>query len=384
MDSIQRDALLKHLSRRLARLDDEELIKVEEVSRPQHERNAPLFSRRLFIRLGLVGGATAAGAAALKLLESSGTAARTAPSPATVQPGGSSYGLMSTPECTAEQLTGVNAQLDQANEEIVSLRASLSEVSQQKLALQSQLDAALNDLAGTRTQLDTVQRQAGLLAGLVGLYEQLDGIRLDETVQNGLAAAAAQIDNAVQHSAVVQAGVTAAHGALDALQAALPQAKSWMEWLGAATGWVVERMHEVQVALGDTVAASRAFTEMLGAFFMKILSLLPFGWGDPIKRGLDSIGVLLNGLPEMATGINDYMLPQVAGMFNPDDPQYLATTVVTPVKDNALAPAATLAQDVTNTQATYTSQLATPAQDAIGRVAAKRGEIAAYRQANNI
>jgi len=384
MDSIQRDALLKHLSRRLAKLDDEALIKVEEVSRPQHERQGTLFSRRLFIRLGLAGGATAVGAAALKLLESNAAGTQTPPATATVLPGGSSYGLMSTPECTADQLTGVNSQLDLANEEIVSLRTSLSEVSQQKLALQSQLDAALNELAGTRTQLGTVQRQAGLLAGLVGLYEQLDGIRLDETIQSGLAAAAAQIDNAVQHSAVVQAGVAAAHGALDALQATLPQAKSWMDWLGAATGWVVERMHEIQVSLGDTVAASRAFGEMLGAFFMKILSLLPFGWGDPIKRGLDSIGYLLNGLPEMATGINDYMLPQVAGLFNPDDPQYLATTVVTPVKDNALAPAAALAQDVTNTQATYTSQLASPAQDAIGRIAVKRGEIAAYRQANNI
>jgi hypothetical protein len=234
MDNIQRDALLKHLSRRLAKLDDEGLIKVEEVSRPQRERQETLFSRRLFIRLGLAGGATAVGAVALKLLESQGAGSQPGPAAtATVEPGGSSFGLASTPECTADQLTDVSTQLDLANEEIVSLRASLSDVSQKNLDLQTQLDASLNELAGTRTQLGTVQRQAGLLAGLVGLYEQLDGIRLDETVQNGLAAAAAQIDNAVQHSAVVQAGVNAAHVTLDAC---LRRRAGWTGWARRPAG----------------------------------------------------------------------------------------------------------------------------------------------------
>jgi hypothetical protein len=382
MDNTQREQLVKHLARRLGKLDDERLGRVELLTRPHDTARAEsVLSRRFFIKLALLGGATAAGAAALKVAQTP-----LAGAPVTAQlgalPGGAVVQTAAGDQ--SARIAELLAELDRANGEIVGLRGSLSDSSQQVLDLQGQLGGTQNVLSTTRDELAQSVQNNQLLRGLVGLYEQLDAIDLDNTVLGGLAAAGEQLGNALDHSAVVQAGVDVAHQALDTFEQAFPPVKAGLDWLGAVIAWLTERVHGIETTIGQTVAAGRAFSDMLGAFFIKILSLLPFGWGDPIKNGLDAIGVLLNGVPTVAQGVDDYVLAPLNRWFDPQHPENISATVIAPVKQQALDPAAVLVTKVASAQSAYAEQLDAPARTAVSQRQNTREQIARYRQDNQV
>jgi hypothetical protein len=380
MNTTQRDQLIGHLVRRLGRLEEADLARLELLTRPEEpNRNRGPLSRRLFMQLALAGGAAATGAAALR----AASLAPAAPTAAGVVQGSAPVvGDVVTSQ--SADVADLLAQLSAAQTEIVNLRGSLSESAQQALGLQGQLDGALGELDLSRGQLAEATGANQVLKGLVGLYEQLDGINVEDTVLGGLASAGEQLSSALEHSTIVQSGVDAARATLDGFEGAFAPVHAALSWLGAVLAWLTARVGAIEETLGQTVSAGRAFSELVASFFVKILSLLPFGWGDPIKRGLDAIGLLLNGVPDVVQGVNSYVLGPLDAWFNPERPTNLSATVVGPVRSSALDPAATLVQRVGDAQSSYATQLDAPARTVIADRQKIREAIAQYRAQNGL
>jgi hypothetical protein len=153
----------------------------------------------------------------------------------------------------------------------------------------------------------------------------------------------------------VQSGVDAARATLDAFEGAFAPVHAALSWLGAVLAWLTARVGAIEATLGQTVSAGRAFSELVASFFVKILSLLPFGWGDPIKRGLTRSACCSTACRTSSRASTTVPGPLDA-WFNPERPTNLSATVVGPVR-SARDPAATLVQRVGDAQSSYATQL---------------------------
>jgi hypothetical protein len=305
----------------------------------------------------------------------------------------------------AASLPSLQSQLDGANAARAALELSYSALQTQAAEWQSQLTSATNQNAQLASALSTAQSENTTLQAqletvqaalesvnarlartgeLVSLYEQLEAAGLDGIVESGMGMMTGAMAALGEPAALLAGGVASARGLLANFEAVLPDFKDAMGWLGEQVVRLKVGLWSVESSAQTTVnAAVTGLAAVFGGFVGFVLDHLPFNIGDKVRATLAAVETVLTGTGDMTDHAADRVLLRISKHVE-EGPEHWTNTLVTPLRDQALAPADTVVASVASADTTYTTSLKDPATNAIAQRRAMREQIAAFRAAHGV
>jgi len=267
------------------------------------------------------------------------------------------------------QATGQNAQLATA---LNTTQTDLTAAQSANATLQAQLETV-------QAALETVNAKLVRSGELVGLYAQLDAIGLDGIVDGGLGLVTGALTTLGEPASALRGGVASARGLLSNFELTLPEVKDAMAWLGEQVVRLKVGLWSVESSAQSTVnSAVTGIAAAFGGFVGFVLDHLPFNIGDRVRATLSAVQTVLTGTTDMTDQAADRVLLKISKHVE-EGPNHWGTTLVTPLRDQTLAPADEVLAGLASTEATYAASLKDPAATAIAQRRAVREQIAAFR-----
>jgi hypothetical protein len=397
LDDQQRATLLDRLFRRIGKLDDDSLIELERLTRlaesgqpvqlpsmPVRPTPAPTTSkapvnpnqqsRRLFLATLVAGGllATATGGAAAVALTDDNVRRWLAeqgwlPTQTAVLPtatAGPSPTLPASPVPTLP--ASVRNQLTALQNQLAALTAERDTLRQQVTALGGQVKDANNQVADLKAQNSDFQ-------DLLGLYQQLEAVGIDQIIASALAAVGVPLLAIQNIRLALMTGVGLAARVLQDIENHLPLVAAGLDWLQQQVNTLAQGIRAFQTALA--VSADTPTTKAISDFISQLLDILPFGAGQNIKLALQAMGEVFNRLPDLLNNVSAMVIEPVRAWVGTDQQGGLRETLLRPLREQVLAPAQQIVANAENLNGVYNQQLAQPVQSALERRAKVRIEI---------
>ena len=156
-------------------------------------------------------------------------------------------------------------------------------------------------------------------------------------------------------------------------------------------GWLGEHVVKLKVGLWSVESSAQSTVNstitgraaVFGGFVGFVLDHLPFNIGDRVRATLAAVETLLTGTTDMTDHAADRVLLKISKHVE-EGPEHWSTTLVTPLRDQALAPADAVLASVASADSTYTTSLKDPATNAIAQRRAMRDQIAAFRATHGV
>ena len=362
------------------------------------ETDQEQMNRRSFLKALLVTAAAASGvgggaAALMKRAESA---------PATIGPVPAAPSLSGSTSAGAAAARTVASPGADASELLARLTAAQAE----NLRLQTELNTALSRLQalqeargsagdanealetenqGLRTELAALGNQIGLLTGLLALYEQLDALPLEDTVDSGLNNFSKSVGGLLNELPALDAGVTTGEQALDELEAHIPLLKSGRNWIESHVSRLGTLYATAERVLNGAVKTAGTFMQMLGEWFEDILKWLPFGVGDTATGIMNALTELLDETPNTISGLRRNVAePLDVWVAGEGDEVGLRRKLIKPLKEETLAQAVIVASRARETETALQRELVEPVEVITRTRSLIRNEIAAYREEHQI
>lgn len=275
------------------------------------------------------------------------------------------------------------------------LFAQLAAVQADNIRLQARLDAAERRLQAEETgssevevlraELETSGRQVSLLAGLLALYEQLEGVDLGEVLDEGLAAVGTSLSDLVDELPTLSESIESGRRALDEFDEHIPALEEGRQWLDEQTGKLRTTFATIEALLAAAVESSGPIMQMLNEWFQGILKWLPFGLGRRAVGVMEAIADLLTETPNTVTGIDNHVVQPLDVWLKRESGEVpLRQNLVKPLREEVLERSSQTMWRARQLQATYQSALAEPAQTASETQRTIRQLIVEYRRQHQI
>ena len=275
------------------------------------------------------------------------------------------------------QATDWQAKLSAASSQNAQLAGAVNNAQQQANDLKSQLAAAQSALSSANERLAHSSE-------LINLYNQLEGIGLDNVVATGLGVLGGALSGLSGPVGLLRDGVEAAHGLLTGFEQTLPDFNGAMAWLGQQVVnirvalWAVETA--AQQAANSTLSG---VTAVFGGFVGFVLDHLPFNIGANVRQTLNEVQHLLTGVTAMADQAPEQVLLKISRYVD-DGPQSWKQALIAPLRLNTLTPAGDVLAGVVGATDTFKTSLHEPATAALQRRQALRDQIANFRAAHGL
>ncbi len=274
----------------------------------------------------------------------------------------------------AETLRG---QLSLATSQNAQLAEALAAAQRESLDLKTQLARAQAHLAARDDQL---RRSSELNA----LYAQLEAVGLDEIVSGGLAALAGGLAAALRQSSAVQLGLKTARDLLAGFEAALPGVNAALQWLGDQTVALKLGLFSLERAAQTTASAALSgVVAVFGGFVSFVLKHLPFDAGQKSQATFAAAESVIGQTSALMREMDAQVFGQISRYVS-DGERNWKKTLVRPIREQALGPADALLAAVAQADSTFQARLKAPADQALGRRADLRRQIADYRAAHGL
>lgn len=259
-------------------------------------------------------------------------------------------------------------------------------------ATQRQVDALQQELAGKGSateqltvELANVTQQAGLLAGLVALYEQLDDVDVATAWQEGVTAVSESLSSWLSEIPTLDEGIELGQQALDKLESHIPLLENGRIWLNGQRDKLQLYYQAIEALLTVALELSAPFLEMISEWFQKIHRWLPFNIGQQATNIMTSITTLLAETPHTISGLHTNVAQPLDIWLQRDgDKTLLQRDLVQPIRLGVLEKAKGVAAKAQQVETVYETKLVTPAQTAVTNQQALRTEIAHYREMHQI
>lgn len=278
------------------------------------------------------------------------------------------------------------AQLVSSQAENVRLQAALDAASRQIMAING---ADGNNAAAIQTlqlQLNDANNRAGVLAGLVALFDQLEGIDLSDLLQNGLTNVGEAVTDLVDDIPTLDEAIAAGQAALQELEADVPLLESGRTWLEDQTNRLETYYLGVEIFLREAVEVAGNFLELLNQWFQDVLKWLPFGMGQKASNVMNALTTLLLETPNTVSGVRSTTLPKMNHWFKREANQELPIQVrlIQPLRNNTLAKAGTVGGKAQAIQTQLNEALNTPVNNALLTRRTVHDQIIAYRERHQV
>jgi hypothetical protein len=314
-------------------------------------------------------------------------------------------GELDTAAAAGLSLADTQRQLEAANAAKAALSLSYSTLQTQSTDLQSQLatstaqnaqlagavNAARQEagdlkskLTSVQSALDAANERLARSQDLIGLYNQLDGVGLDNLLSDGLGVVGGALAGVAGPAALLRTGVDAAHGLLTDFENVLPNFSGAMAWLGDQVVKLKVALWAVETSAQQTANSTLSgLTAVFGGFVGFVLDHLPFNIGANVRQTLSEVQNLLAGATAMTDQAPDQVLLKISHYVD-DGPRGWKQAMVAPIRTNTLAPADQVLAAVSGLGETFKTSLSDPTTAALQRRQALRDQIAAFRTAHGL
>lgn len=260
---------------------------------------------------------------------------------------------------------------------VVGQQQAWSEANVQLATQAEEIEALLNQLQVLEGDL-TSHRQ------LIGLYDQLDEVKLDDTVSSGMQSVLGSINNTTGHAQRLRDGLLVAKENINQLDqglAILDEGLVRVEGMISALSLLMQGLEERLQAAGEPVAP---ITDALGSLFTNMISYIPFGIGERIQASIDSIQALIGSIPESIASLNDNLITPLRSTFFPRDGDNIQVRLLEPLTNLLFSPAEWTLNGLANLADTWDKELQQPTQEMIEKRATLRQQIAAHKEGKEL
>ncbi len=340
-------------------------------------------SRRNFLRNATLTAvaATAAGTGAAAVLSKDG---ETVISAETIPP-------ISAPSSPAV-ITAVNngddvfARLASAEAENVRLQAELDAALRQIESLSSANQNASTNTQDLALQLQDANSQVGILAGLVSLYEQLDGVDVGDWLQDGISAVGDGLTDLLGLTPDLNDSVADSERMLGEIETHLPLLENGRAWLDGQIDRLSGRYISLEYILQEVVESVGDMLEMIENWLNNIRKWLPFGVGEKAAQVVGAFSDLVNETPYTIAGLDTNIAQPLDTWLEKEegDQPRLQTSFIRPMREGLLAKTADAVGRTEQLDQTYRERVAQPAETAIAARQTLREQIAAYREQHQL
>ena len=231
-----------------------------------------------------------------------------------------------------------------------------------------------------RQQASDLAAEIEKLQGLLALYENLEKIGMDAIISSALAVFKGFLDTLRGGVGLLREGLNAAEGAVNSFHNAFATLHAGLTLAGDAVNNVAALLKNAESWLGQTTSPVKPLIQQVRDFFNDLLSKIPFGVGDNIRKTIDGLVGLVVAIPNMVQDVQTNLLePLRAGWFSDDRAKNAQGALLDPVTQ-VLEPLKKFLADVEQTLAHWESDVATPVQTTLAQRAKVQKQIAAYKQ----
>lgn len=215
---------------------------------------------------------------------------------------------------------------------------------------------------------------------LVALYEQLEKVGIDAIVSAGMNVVKGALDAVKGGVRLARDGITAVETALKNFQAMLDSLQGMADAATRALSDLSQKFKAAESLVVTTLGNAAPLAEAIGNFFNSLLSKIPFGIGDDIRRALNALIDLIRAIPSTVDAMLNQMLKPLRDMFFPTSgvPQ-VKTSLVDPVNQNLLTPLKKFLTDTETMATSWDKDFVQPVQNALDERAKIRKQIVAMR-----
>ena len=272
-------------------------------------------------------------------------------------------------------LQAENARL-QADLELATHRLSSQETAV------TETDTAVQAMS---VELDAANQRIGVLAGLVALYEQLDGVDMSDLLQEGLETVSDAISDAVDDLPSLSESIELGQEILTELDDHIPLLENGRTWLGTQTDKMQRYYTAVESLLETAVDEIGPFLQMFNEWVQKILKWLPFSLGERTSTIMDALTNLLLETPPTLTGLhNNVAQPLDVWLAGDNEEMPLRKNVILPIREQVLTKANSMVTKTAQVQTVYEEKMVRR----VGTTVAARDQIKTliqtYRQQHQI
>lgn len=285
-------------------------------------------------------------------------------------------------------------------DDLADLFARLTSAQAENVRLQAELDAARRDLAafsqsqGGQTgqietlsmQLEGANQQIGLMAGLVALYEQMDGVDVAGLLAGGVTAVADSLNNLAGKAPTLAEGIAISQLALAELDEQIPLLQNGRGWLAAQQSKLQGYFATLEERLRGAVERVGSFLEMVNQWFQDMRKWLPFNLGERAANIMEAATTLLNETPHTISGLDTNVAGPLDLLLAKDeeDEVRLRRRLIKPLREQLITPAQALAEETGQVKLAFQEKVAGPLETAVAQRQQLREQIANYRQENQI
>jgi hypothetical protein len=352
----------------------------ETMSNEQIVTDEPI-SRRDFLKGLTAAGvlAVAAGSGAAWLMEQNKT-------PAAI----SSF----SPSTAVPSLPSINA-----NSASPDLMARLAAAQAENVRLQAELDAANRRLEGAaqvqgdntavvtlQNQLKEANSQISILAGLIALYQQLEGLDLGGVLSGGLNSVGALLGRLSSRLPNVGTGLSAGRLALAEFEQQATVLDNGRQWLVHQLSKLARYYEAVEQVLQLAVDTASSFMAMLNEWFQNLLKWLPFGFGRQSAEVMEQLTTLVTEVPHTINGLRINVLQPLNNWLatNERNEIPLQAQLIKPLREQTFDPVQTILAETETALASYQTELAEPALTIMAHRQAIHERILAYREQHQL
>lgn len=278
-------------------------------------------------------------------------------------------------QLTAAQAENMRLQaaLDAATREVDSLRQ-----------IQSQPNEALEIL---QADLSSANGQITALAGLVGLYEQLDKLDIGEKIVDRMGDVSEAFTELVDELPTLEEGLAFGEEMLDEFEAQIPLLETGRSWLATHLSNLDDYYVAFEQVLQEAAERVAPVLDMLQEWFDKILKWLPFGFGQTSVRVMAAVTNLIRETPKTVQE-GDLNLAQPMDMWfkktDGENETPLQKRLFKPLREQTIAKAHNTAVKTNQVKTLYDEQLVTRVSSDIESKRLIQKIIADYREKNQI
>lgn len=347
-------------------------------SQNEHEIN-----RRGFLKVAVVTAvaATATGTGAALIKQANQSATTTITSAEVAAP------AFTGPPIVANTAVTENfAQLAAIQADNMRLQAALDAANRQLASLQQHEANSLSANEAVQVELASANERVSVLAGLVALYEQLEGVDLDTALTNGMTAVSDSITGLLNDVPSLEESISAGTLALAGVETHLPVLANGRAWLDGHLGKLDGYFHQIELLLMDAVEAVGPFLQMVNDWFAGVKKWLPFGMGETAVTIMQSITTLLIETPATVSGLNTNIAQPLDVWLARDEENEIALSkmLVKPLRDDLMVKTTDALSKTRHIETTYTAHLKEPVDTAVANKQSIRTLITDYRQQHQV
>ncbi len=279
------------------------------------------------------------------------------------------------------------ARLATAEAENTRLRAALDAAERRLSIAEGDGEAAGGEIELLRGELASANSRAGLLAGLVALFEQLETVDVEGTVSKGINRVAGYFADLALELPELTDSLMDGELALDWFEEELPALVSARSWLGEQLGRLALTWDLVNVVLRETLEKVDPVLDLIQAWFDKLLGWVPFEWGRRARGVMSALFGLMEETPRTIEGGQREVMVSLDKWFKPEagqaDPA-IRTRLFTPLRERTIRSARRAVDQVGSVQKSFQQDLVAEMARAAADRQEIRRQITRYRQEKGI